>query len=157
MGKTTALRQEITRVFIPRAQKAGFDLDRKNSPVFIEFRRIDGDIVHLFDIQWEKYGRPRFVVNFGTCPAAGMETGGKHYPPSEVSAGWTPVRGRLQPGRGSTTSNWFCQDRPLWRRLFGKNLRSPAEVVSLLIKLFEELETFWKTGAVGPHLRIYPS
>lgn len=157
MGRTTALRQEIARVFIPRAQDAGFTVDRRHAPVFIEFRRTKDGTLHIFDIQWEKYGKPRFVVNFGTCPSAGMEIGGKHYAPDEVIASWTPVCGRLQPGKGATTWSWFCQDFPLILRLltFGKKEKNPEEVVALLLKLFQELETYWKTGAAGPHMRIY--
>lgn len=157
MGRTTALRQQIARVFIPRAQDLGFTVDRKNGPVFTEFRRIKGDVLHVFDIQWDKYGRPRFVVNFGTCPAAGLDIQGKHFLPREICAGWTPVSGRLQPGPGGAASSWFRQDRTLLQRLvpFGKKEKSPEEVVLQLQKLFDELETYWSTGAVGPHLRVY--
>lgn len=156
MGITTELRQEIKRVFIPYVKDLGFEMDQTNAPAFLEFRRLKGDVVHIFDLQWDKYHRPRFVINFGSCPAQGMDINGRHFPFQKVCAGWTPDRGRLQPGKGGTTSSWFRQDKPFIFRFFSPDsMYSPAEVVGLLLNHFLELETYWTTGVAGPHLKIY--
>jgi hypothetical protein len=157
MGKTTDLRREIKRVFMPLAEARGFKTITRNSPFFLEFRRRKGDEINIFDIQWEKYGKPRFVVNFGNCPVEGLTIHGKHYPPDEVISGWTPQRGRLQPGKGSGTGSWFRQDKPFIKRILSRDKLYPAkDVVAQLAALFMELENWWETGKTGPHMRIFP-
>jgi Domain of unknown function (DUF4304) len=159
MGRTTALRSEIKRVFVPHLTNKGFASDPRNSPNFLCFRRIVADQVEVFDIQWEKYGRPRFVVNFGKAPADGIvDLLGKHIEPEDVLPSHAPTRGRLAPGSGAMTGSWFRQDRPLIERLANwSSLRPPQQVISQLIELFVEVEEFWKSGAIGPHMRLLPS
>lgn len=155
MGKTTELRGELKRVFFPFAESRGFTIDQRDAPTFTTFRRAAGDSLHIFDVQWEKYGRPRFVLNFGTCPASGLNLPDKTIPADQVLAGWTLQGGRLQPRLGATTSSWFRQDNPLFVRLFGGPALRPApEVVTNLIQIFPELEAYWSTGTIGRHLRV---
>jgi hypothetical protein len=112
--------------------------------------------VHLFDIQWEKYGTPRFVVNFGTCPEDGLLIDGKRLSSEEVAASWAPVRGRLQPKRGFSTRSWFRQDKPLLSRLFSaEKMYPPSDVVAQLLKHFEELEEYWSNGNIGVHMQVW--
>ena len=68
MGRTTDLRREMKRRFFPAMIDSGFSVDMRNAPSFVDFRRITPDAIQAFDIQWEKYGRPRFVINFGMRP-----------------------------------------------------------------------------------------
>jgi hypothetical protein len=159
MGRTTALRHEIKRVFVPHLVSKGFSPDPRSSPNFLTFRRIEADRVHVCDIQWEKYGRPRFVVNFGNAPAGGVtDVLGKPIMPEDILPSHAPVRGRLAPGRGTMTGSWFRQDRPLIARLVTwSRLRPPEQVISQLITLFDEVEAFWRSGAIGPHMRLLPS
>ena len=153
MGTTTELRREIKQRFVPFALERGFVLDQKRAPTFMEFRRESADVAHLFDIQWEKYGRPRFVVNFGTCPLEGLRVKEKTFPVSEVIASWLPDSGRLQPRKGTSASSWFRQDRPFLARLFSSTKLYPAsQVVDELLRLFPELEEYWASGKVGPHV-----
>lgn len=156
MGTTTDLRREIRAVFLPFAAAQGFVLDQRHAPTFLEFRRQRDGVVHVFDIQWEKYGRPRFVLNFGTCPAEGLMVNGEQIPAATVMAGWLPVKGRLQPGRGTSVGHWFRQDKPLLRALVSRDKLYPASrVVAELLQLFPEIEAWWATGAVGPHLHVF--
>lgn len=155
MGTTTDLRREVKCVFVPLALGRGFLLDQKGAPTFWNFRRTAGSEVHLFDVQWEKYGRPRFAINFGKCPVDGLSFRGKHFPPEQILPGWVPG-GRLQPKNGALTSSWFRQDKPLLSRLFtSTKLHEPSQVVSNLVALFPELEAYWAGGVIGPHLRIF--
>jgi hypothetical protein len=81
----------------------GFACDMRGAPQFFTFRRITPDAVHVFDIQWEKRGRPRFLVNFGQCGAAGAMVGDLRIAPQDVSPSSTRLWGRLSPGSGGTT------------------------------------------------------
>jgi hypothetical protein len=140
MSRTTALRQAIKRNFVPFLRDKGFGLEKQNVQ-FYTFRKVDSDAVHLFDIQWGKYGSPRFVLNFSKCAPKGLIT-----------------RGRLAPSQRRTTGGWFRQDRSWLERLFCFSKLYPAEqVVAQLIALFPEVEDFWKSAKIGPHIQLlYP-
>jgi hypothetical protein len=155
MGRTTELRREIKNRFFPLMTAKGFSTDLRGAPFFIGFRRMTPEAIHVCDIQWEKYGRPRFVINFGRCSLAGVICHGQPTRPEDVTASATPVRGRLAPGRHSTVGGWFRQDRPLIESIvYRSRLRPPAEVVMTLLTLFHEVEDWWENGLVGPHIRI---
>ena len=156
MGKTTELRREIKRMFVPFAEAHGFKEDQRYAPQFLEFRRVVGNELHVFDIQWEKYGNRRFVVNFGKCPSEGVEFHGQRIPPEEISAAHCTTNGRLQPGKGASLWNWFRQDKPLLKRLFSRESLYPAEkVIGELVAMFPELEAYWERNEIGPHLRVF--
>jgi hypothetical protein len=158
MGRTTSLRRVIKRDFVPHLRDKGFSLDMRHAPQFFTFRKIDTDAVYVCDIQWEKYGRPRFVLNFGKCSADSVSFRGERLLPGDIFPVHTPERGRLAPGRQWTTGGWFRQDRPLVKRFVHFSKLYPAEeVVSQLIALFGEVEEFWKSGFIGPHIRLLPA
>ena len=118
MGKTTALRREIKRSFIPYMQGKGFVADLRDMPQVLAFRRITPARIDVCDIQWEKYGRPRFVLNFGSCGPQGVISHGKEIRPADITSWDTPIWGRLRPGRASSVSGWFRQDRTLLQRFW---------------------------------------
>lgn len=156
MGNTTELRREIKRTFVPFAEARGFIIDQRYAPQFLEFRRATGGELHLFDIQWEKYGKRRFVVNFGKCPSEGIDFNGEWLSPDRVSPAHCSANGRLQPGKGPMTSSWFRQDKPFLKRLLSReSLYPPGQVVGQLIALFPEIEAYWQAGNIGPHLRLF--
>lgn len=159
MGRTTALRREIKRVFVPHLASKGFSLDQRQAPNFLCFRRIEPDQIDVCDIQWEKYGLPRFVMNFGQAPANGVvDLLGKPVMPADIFPSHAPIWGRLSPRAGAMTGSWFRQDRPLIERIVTwSRLRPPEQVISELVTLFAEVEEFWRSGAIGPHMRMLPS
>jgi hypothetical protein len=156
LGRTTNLRRELKRRFYPLAKRRGFVIDLSGGPDSTDFRRMAQDGVDVFDIQWEKYGRPRFVVNFGKCPPHGVLHLGQVVPPEKLLSYMGPAVGRLQPGQsGSTTRSWFCQDPPLLQRALLRRPDRPAtEVIDQLIELFTEMDVWFQTGEAGPHLRL---
>ena len=157
MGRTTPLRREIKRTFIPHLVEKGFSTDMRHAPQFFMFRRISTDAVTACDIQWEKYGRPRFVVNFGQCGPDGVVMRGEHVLPRDILSYHGIVRGQLRPGKGATSRNWFRQDRPLLESIIRwSQFYTPQEVVLRLIGLFPEIEEFWASGRVGPHIHLMP-
>jgi hypothetical protein len=142
--------------FIPHAVDRGFVVDERHHPRWTTFRRRTEGRVQIFDVQWDKYGRPRFRINFGTCGADGLRVDGQRYPADETLASWCPDAGTLQPRRGTGAGSWFRQDAPFLHRLFGRPaLRDPQQVVDQLLMLFPELERYWDGSEVGPHLRVW--
>lgn len=153
MGKTTDLRRELKKRFYPLAAEHGFQVDNTSSPFGIDFRRLAADRIDVFDIQWEKSGTPRFVVNFGDCPSNGLIHYGEHIPPHKVLSYMGSSSGRLQPGKGSTTRSWFCQDRSFFRRVVLRQAPRPAaDVVDELLMLFPELQEWFEHRRLGPHM-----
>jgi len=159
MGRTTALRREIKRTFIPYLRDKGFACDMRNAPQFFTFRKITSDAVYVCDIQWHKSGSPRFVVNFGKCAAEGGLNSHHHrVSPEGTFPQHAQERGRLSPGSERwSTGGWFRQDRPLLKRfVHSSKFYTPDEVVSKLMTLFIEVEDYWNLGRIGPHVRVMP-
>jgi hypothetical protein len=140
MGRTTALREAIKRDFVPFLRDKGFAVDMKDAPRLYTFRKTVSDLVLECNVQWEKYGSPRFILNFSKRGPTGLI-----------------ASGRLAPSQRWTTAGWFRQDRLWIERLFSFSKFYPAEqVVAQLIALFPEVEEFWKSGTIGPHIRLLP-
>jgi hypothetical protein len=154
MGTSSDLRRELKSRFIPWATARGFSVDTRLQPRSTIFRRRTSSRVELFEVQWDKYGTPRFVVRFGTCPPAGLQVNADVFPAEETLPTWCDDSGSLQPGRGFSTRSWFRQDSTLVQRLLRQPARRPADVVDELLALFPEVERYWATGAVGPHIQI---
>ena len=154
MGPTTELRRVLEQRFSSRLIALGFRVDTAHQPMSTVFRRRVGDRVEMLDVTWDKYGRPRFRLTFGTCPAAGLAIGGRTFPPDEVLPGWCPDAGNLQRGRGASWS--FRQDATWLQRLLGRSRLCPADAVADdASELVPELERYWENGEVGPHLRFW--
>jgi hypothetical protein len=155
---TSALRREIRRRVFPWATSRGFVASERDLPRLLAFRRTSGTVVHMLEIQWDKYARPRFVVHFGTCPAEGLTIRGEHFTPERIYATWLPDSGSLQPRRGTSTRSWFRQDTGIVARMMGgPRLRDAVEVVDELLALLPEVEAYWAHGVAGPHLRLFRS
>lgn len=156
MGRTTELRRAVAAAFAPVAGAAGFVTDRRWMPQTLLFRRTRADRVEIVEIQWDGYGRPRFVLNYGTCPPEGLRIEGRLHAAEEVAAGWLPDSGRLQPRPGMGQGAWFRQDRRWFERLTGRGaLRPAAEVAAELVTLFPEVLAHFAGAPPGPHM--YPS
>lgn len=158
MARSTELRREITNRFHPYVKNIGFTVDLRHDPNSQDFRRIKENEVDVFDIQWEKHGLPRFVINFGKCPKEGVMHLGQPIPAEKVLSYMGSVQGRLRPSEQTSetsTRRWFCQDRSFFLRVLLRRPDRPAcEVVDELMRLFPELEAWFNTDAVGPHMHI---
>ncbi|MBC8168125.1 MAG: hypothetical protein H7Y20_19935 [Bryobacteraceae bacterium] len=158
MGRTTDLRREVKQRFWPLVRAQGFEPDETEAPAVVTFRHHNDRATFVFDIQWSKWGDPRFVVNFGTCPADGFEFRGQQIDRHSVLAGWLTYigqAGRLQPRRGSSTRAWFRQDYGFFERMVtGRRLKTASAVVDELMRLFPEVSDYWSSGRVGKHLHV---
>jgi hypothetical protein len=144
MSRSQPLRDALKKRFYPFAQERGFYRGKATS-LFTPFERIVDGKIQFFEIQWDKYHRPRFVINFGEC--ASSEVKG-----SEPS----PSSGRLQRWRGGSMRTWFQISKPWIETLRTVSwYYKPDEVVSHLIECFSELEAWWSSKKEGPHVYVW--
>jgi hypothetical protein len=139
------LREAVKQHFYPFAESKGFDRAKSTHPHFTTFRRIGPDIVHIFDVQWDKYGRARFVLNFGEAER-GLTTDALEVQDCKVLC-------RLQPGRNSP--RWWRLMKP-WTEMLrtGRFRYTPEEVVDQVIASFAEVEAWWSEKMEGPHVHV---
>ncbi|TLM73389.1 hypothetical protein ACONUD_10085 [Microbulbifer harenosus] len=139
-SKAKPLNEELKKVFFPLVESKGFVRSRSTDPHFVIFKRSTDRGEDVFEIQWDKYWRPYFVVNFEKC-------GVNESPWNE--------NGRLQRRRGGSLSCWFSLFPPLLERFLNFRWKyTPNEVVRELIEKFPELEEWWLSGTVGHHMYI---
>ena len=137
-SKAKPLNDEMKKAFYPWVKAKGFTKQKSTDPHFVEFRRGSSMGVDVFEVQWDKYWRPYFVINLGK-----EET---------TDTRWLKG-GRLQRKRGDTMSNWFGLTKPLVYKLitFSWSYKS-EEVIEELKEAFSELENWWESGEIGNHL-----
>jgi hypothetical protein len=141
--------------FYPFAEKQGFARAKSTDSLFTLFRRHAAGTTHVFEIQWDKYHRPYFVLNFGEAPAAGVTAFGTHVAATDIELVHCAANGRLQRRRGGPLSCWFHLRKPLLKAVqTGAFYYRPDEVVDQVIAAFAELEEWWRTKQEGPHIYI---
>ena len=156
MSRAKPLREAVKATFYPFALQRGFVREKATS-LFVPFRRMAGSTVQVFEIQWDKSHRPRFVVNFGEAPLAGIDFFGEHVTAELVAPHQCPVNGRLQRWRGGgSMRTWFQTSKP-WAETVRtlKWAYTPEEVAAELMSSFAELESWWETKQEGPHVNIF--
>jgi hypothetical protein len=98
----------LDEIVVARLRGSGF---RGSFP---HFRRPGKQKIDLLTFQFDKWGGG-FVLEISKCPPEGITTHwGAHIAPNNVKAGdmHPNKRLRLQPRRGSSTSDWFRYDGP---------------------------------------------
>ena len=147
-GPTTELRREIKERFIPFLTAKGFTTDNRHAPGTKIFRRAHHGRLHICDLQWEKYGKPRFILNFGETELQQRQM--------DTLGTWDcETYLQLKPKSGASTATWFRQDKPWPVRTISKEKLYPAaSIITLLIDLFAEAENFWQTGCIGQHVNV---
>ena len=153
MARATALRDAVAEGFYPFVERRGFVRGASRHPLFTVFRRTGREAVHVFEIQWDKWGEPRFVINFGEAPIGGLDVNGEHVSANDVQPYHCAALGSLKRRRGPTERCWFQLKRP-WLDALASMRRTyyPHEVVDQLIDRFAEIETWWAEKAEGPHI-----
>ena len=142
------LREELSTRFVPLLRQRGFEGPARlaGNAVSHDFRRKAATGVQVLSIQFEKYQRPRCVLNLWVEPSEGIE--------EVLRRGGTVVQGRVTARPGSSTRDWFRADRPLWQRLLGNTSTREREAVSEVVALLDELDRFWESQAASPHVLI---
>ena len=158
------LREELSNRFIPYLQSLGFEPDENSTKAdgrsiypFGVLVRSHGTKSDVVEIQFDKYQRPKFIINFRRRPpkllAEGQGSGPRNTRlPKLTEFGAARFRWaeafRLTPRPQS--ARWFTM-----RTFFG--LRSPktcsGEVVDRIMNLFPQVEAWFKDGTVGDHIQ----
>lgn len=153
MGRTTPLRAALKATLFPHAQALGYAVDTSHQPQFTVFRRRVGAEVHLFEVQWDKSGRPRFVINFGKASAEGVVWNGEAIAPDKLEVHHCRPWLRLQRRRGGSMGCWFQLRRPLIEQVLTLSREyTPDEVAHAVVACFAEVEEWFSSGAKGPHV-----
>ena len=156
MAKTKPIRDALRANFYPYAFSLGFEVDKQSHPGFVVFRRFTADKVHIFEIQWDKYHRPKFVINFAEAPLEGVEFGGKHFGAKDLLPVHCGTYRRLLRDQGRFSYRWFQLRRPLVEQvlLLSRNY-DPDEIATQVIQRFNELEDWWANKNIGKHIERY--
>lgn len=147
---TSILRKALKEDFHKYILRLGFQPERKFDDV-IPYRRIRDGSNDLIELQFDKYGRPRFVLNFGNAPADGIiDAYGRFVPAKNVCIAQLVQHGRLHAFPYSII--WFKPNTLLGIR---SDEVAVNKVISQFILLAEQVEHWFRTGVSGPNLRIY--
>ena len=111
-------------------------------------RRLKGTHFELLEIQLDKYGTAKFVLNFDTIPPQDVDVPWKHFEQSEARVSSLPEWYRLYSYRGCR--KWIS---PSWNMLSYNESSRAAKAVDHAIALFPEIENWFATGDVGRHMR----
>ena len=155
MSPAAPLREAVKLLFYPFAESKGFARAKSRSSLLTLFRRATTDSMQLFEIQWEKYNRPSFVVNFSEGPIGGLEVRGAPVAAADLEPYHCPTLGRLKPRNCPYLRCWFRTRKP-WTEVLRSRAwtYTPEEVTMQLIALFPELEAWWAEKREGPHLHF---
>jgi hypothetical protein len=104
--------------------------------------------LEILEIQFDKHDSPRFVINVGKVPPEGISLPWGHFGQNEIGVSGLPDALRLY--SSARWSRWFSLG---W---FARNHGGrAAEVVSEVIALYPEVELWFASGSVGPHMRKF--
>lgn len=157
MSHAKVLRQLVNSQLTTFVEAKGFAREKSTHPLFQTYRRVVQDRVQVFNVQWDKCSKPRFVLNFGEGPLQGVRLWGKDIPGYDLQPQDCPESGRLQLRRGMLMCNWFQLRKPWMEALLTmERSYSPEAVTHELLRLFPEIERWWDGRVVGPHIDIAP-
>ena len=153
MGRTTALRQALKQRFFPHVESRGFDRDESDAPQVLHFRRFISAKIEVFSLRWDKYARPIFHITFNEAPLSGVTVRGVHIAAQNIHPQDPSFPLSLQRSRGPYLRCWFQLRRPLLKRLSTwRTEYTPEEVVDALLNAYPEMEAWWASGLIGPHV-----
>ena len=156
MAKTKPIRDALRKVFYPHVSSLGFEVDKRWQPQAVVFRRFSINAVHVFEIQWDKYHRPKFVINFAEAPPDGIEFCESWIEAKDIAPVHCGTYLRLMQSRGRFTYKWFQLRRPLIEQLLVlKRDYDPEEIAAQVVQRFDEVEDWWSNKTIGKHVFTY--
>jgi hypothetical protein len=128
----------------------GFERERGDTLGF-RFRRKTDQRHDLIEVQFDKYLRPRFILNFGTVSSDGLiDAYGRHIKAYDVRISHLVESGRLNACPGFFLEHWFG--------VGGFTISPPERVaerqIERLIRLFPQVERWFATGRAGMNLSV---
>lgn len=138
-----ALKKLLKTHVYARLEDLGFERT-KGAIGSIDFRRVRANEVQLIDLQWEKYGRLLFVLNFGLMDLESREFEKLDVQVDHLATYMCSLHGRLQRRAGGALSNWFGTHRgPLEFLRTGRWRVMPEMTVRHAAIAIEDLERWW--------------
>jgi hypothetical protein len=136
--------------FAELVKSRGFER-RRGSVRLYRFRRKSAERHDLLEVQFDRYMRPRFIVNFGTVSSDGLVDGyGRNLAADDVQIVHLPVSGRLNACPRLLLEYWFGVG---WVTI-GSAERAAELQIDKLIRLFPQVEHWFATGRAGLHLAV---
>lgn len=149
----TKLRCELDLEFVPALRGLGFEGPERltgKSRQGYNYARTTEKGVQRLTVHFDKWKRPRFVLDFWVEPPEGID--------ALMRRGGRLLQARVRPGRLGDSKQWFRADRPWWHRLLGLSSSREREVASLALSLLPEVVR-WLDNPVerAPHMDVMPS
>ena len=120
--------------------RTGFPFGRQKRP--------HGANLELVQLQLDKHGKAKFVINFGVVPPEGADVPWQHFDQAEAPIEALPAWYRLYDCRGCM--RWFGRS---WLAIFGDTATQITRAVDRSIALYPEIEEWFASRSKGPHLR----
>ena len=145
-----SLREEINGRLVPELLRRGFAGPERiaGNGLLHEFRRSSERGTDVLVLQWEKHGRPRFLLLLHVEPPEGLD--------ALVARGGTILAGALTPRRGASSRSWFRADATWWQRWTGAAGTNARDVVAVCLALLPEVEDWWGTPRATAHIAVWP-
>ncbi|WP_143226037.1 hypothetical protein [Acidovorax sp. 56] len=144
---------------IPRLTEDGFaqhplvGVERKSAEImmafpFGRFKRRHSENLEIVEIQFDKNGAAKFVLNVGVAPPEGVNLPWAKLSQNDVEVAALPNAFRLY--RKASSSEWFS---PSWlpTEINGRTARVVEEVVAN----YSEIDAWFSTGVIGDHMRKF--
>jgi len=146
------LDKDFEQLPLPGAEMTSHEM-RLSFP-FGYMRRIKDRNFELLEVQLDKHGGAKFVVNFGIVPPEGADVPWKHFEQTEARVSALSESYRLYSSRWCM--KWFSA--PWLTTAFDLESRTRT-AVDRAIELYPEIEAWFAARTVGPHMRRigYPS
>ncbi len=113
-------------------------------------KRARGSHHESIEIQLDKYGRARFVLNCGIVPPQGVDLPWGHLDQDKASASDLPEAYRLHSCKGCM--RWFSPPWFAWPHDLESRVK---KAVAQAASLCSEVEVWFATRRVGPHMRRF--
>lgn len=117
---------------------------------FGRMRRIKGADHELIEIQLDKRGAAKFVLNSGVVPPSGVDLPWGHLDQDDVPVSGAPQAYRLYSHPG--TMRWFSPPWIGWPSDIESRVR---KTVDRAIELYPEIDAWFATRTLGPHMRWF--
>ena len=151
------MRDAAKEKLIPYLASLGFthhgslDTDGKSPEIkrsfpFGALKREVGQSFQIVELQFHKYDSNKLVINFGVVPPEGVTLPWGHYAQDQVTAGSIPGSYRLFSNARFMrwfSVGWFAVDKK----------KGAQKEIDRVIDLFAEVEAWFASGKVGPHMR----